>query len=72
MMDTFSLLQKYTGINRYSQSEVITPQNIVKDMVDLLPQEIFNPDATFFDPAVNLIDWLLFFVFTASPSLVAV
>lgn len=53
MMDTFSLLQKYTGINRYSQSEVITPQNIVKDMVDLLPQEVFNPDATFFDPAVK-------------------
>lgn len=53
MIDTFSLLQKYTGINRYSQSEVITPQNIVKDMVDLLPQEIFNPDATFFDPAVK-------------------
>ena len=53
MIDTFSLLQKYTGISRYSQSEVITPQNIVKDMVDLLPQEIFNPDATFFDPAVK-------------------
>lgn len=53
MIDTFSLLQKYTGISRYSQSEVITPQNIVKDMVDLLPQEVFNPDATFFDPAVK-------------------
>ena len=53
MVDTFGLLQKYTGINRYSQSEVITPQNIVKDMADLLPQEIFNPDATFFDPAVK-------------------
>lgn len=53
MIDTFSLLQKYTGISKYSQSEVITPQNIVKDMVDLLPQEVFNPDATFFDPAVK-------------------
>lgn len=50
MIDTFSLLQKYTGISKYSQSEVITPQNIVSDMVDLLPQEVFNPDATFFDP----------------------
>lgn len=53
MIDTFSLLQKYTGISKYSQSEVITPQNIVKDMVDLLPQEVFNPNATFFDPAVK-------------------
>lgn len=53
MIDTFSLLQKYTGISKYSQSEVITPQNIVKDMVDLLPQEVFNPDVTFFDPAVK-------------------
>lgn len=53
MVDTFNLLQKYTGISKYSQSEVITPQNIVSDMVDLLPQEVFNPDATFFDPAVK-------------------
>ena len=53
MIDTFSLLQKYTGISKYSQSEVITPQNIVKDMVDLLPPEVFNPNATFFDPAVK-------------------
>ena len=42
MIDTFGLLQKYTGISKYSNSEVITPQNIVKDMVDLLPPEIFN------------------------------
>ena len=53
MNDTFSLLQKYTGISKYSQSEVITPQWVVSDMVDLLPQEVFNPDATFFDPAVK-------------------
>ena len=53
MVDTFSLLQKYTGISKYSQSEVITPQNIVSDMIDLLPQEVFNPNATFFDPAVK-------------------
>lgn len=53
MNDTFSLLQKYTGISKYSKSEVITPQWVVSDMVDLLPQEIFNPDATFFDPAVK-------------------
>ena len=53
MNDTFGLLQKYTGISKYSQSEVITPQWVVSDMVDLLPQEVFNPDATFFDPAVK-------------------
>lgn len=53
MNDTFSLLQKYTGISKYSQSEVITPQWVVSDMVDLLPQEVFNPNATFFDPAVK-------------------
>lgn len=53
MNDTFSLLQKYTGISKYSKSEVITPQWVVSDMVDLLPQEIFNPDATFLDPAVK-------------------
>lgn len=53
MNDTFSLLQKYTGISKYSKSEVITPQWVVSDMVDLLPQEVFNPDATFFDPAVK-------------------
>lgn len=53
MNDTFSLLQKYTGISKYSKSEVITPQWVVSDMVDLLPQEVFNPDATFLDPAVK-------------------
>ena len=53
MTDTFDLIQRYTGISKYSKSEVITPQNIVKDMVDLLPQDVFNPDATFFDPAVK-------------------
>ena len=53
MNDFSSVLQQYTGISKYSKSEVITPQWVVKDMVDLLPQEIFNPDATFFDPAVK-------------------
>ena len=27
--------------------------NIVKDMADLLPAEIFKPESTFFDPAVK-------------------
>ena len=38
---------------KYSNSEVITPKNIVKDMVDLLPAEIFKPEAKFLDPAVK-------------------
>lgn len=53
MNDIFSLLQKYTGISKYSISEVITPQNIVKYMVDLLPSKIFNQDTKFLDPAVK-------------------
>jgi len=53
MEDIFDKLQAVTGISKYSNSEVITPQNIIKDMVDLLPTEIFNPDAKFLDPAVK-------------------
>ena len=53
MEDIFDKLQAITGISNYSNSEVITPLNIVKDMVDLLPPEIFNPDAKFLDPAVK-------------------
>ena len=34
-------------------AEVITPLNIVKDMVDLLPTDVFNPDTKFLDPAVK-------------------
>jgi|GEM_PF-436995 len=53
MEDIFDKLQAITGISKYSNSEVITPQNIVKDMVDLLPPEIFNPDTKFLDPTVK-------------------
>ena len=53
MNDAFGLIQKYTGISRYSDSEVMTPQNIVKDMVDMLPQDIFGPNSKFIDPAVK-------------------
>lgn len=53
MNDTFSLLQKYTGISKYSKSEVITPQWVVTDMVDLLPPEVFTPETRFLDPAVK-------------------
>lgn len=53
MLDTFSLLQKYTCISKYSKSEVITPQNIVSGVVDILPPDVFNPDTTFLDTAVK-------------------
>ena len=41
MIDTFSLLQKYTGISKYSQSEVITPpqhqyKNDVRSLVSAI------------------------------------
>lgn len=49
MPDIFDMF----NLTRYGNSEVITPQNIVSDMVDLLPQEVFNPDTTFLDPAVK-------------------
>ena len=42
MEDLFDRFQGITGISKYSNSEVITPQNIVKDMVDLLPASVFN------------------------------
>ena len=53
MEDIFDKLQAITGISKYSNSEVITPLNIVNNMVDLLPPEIFNPDTKFLDPAVK-------------------
>lgn len=53
MEDFFDRLQAVTGISKYSNSEVITPLNIVKDMVDLLPADIFKPEAKFLDPAVK-------------------
>lgn len=53
MEDFFDRFHAITGISKYSSSEVITPLNIVKDMVDLLPADVFNPDAKFLDPAVK-------------------
>ena len=58
MNDTFSLLQKYTGLSKYSNSEVITPQNIVKDMVDLLPARVFNQEAKFLTQQSRVVDFL--------------
>lgn len=53
MEDAFDKIQAITGISKYSNSEVITPKSIVSDMVDLLPTEVFVPEARFLDPAVK-------------------
>lgn len=53
MNDAFGLIQKYTGISRYSKSEVVTPKWVVSDMVDLLPADVFEPNSKFLDPAVK-------------------
>lgn len=53
MEDIFDKIQAITGISKYSNSEVITPKSIVSDMVDLLPTEVFVPEARFLDPAVK-------------------
>lgn len=56
MEDFFDKIQNIAGVTKYSSSEVVTPKNIVSDMIDLIEEEdsnIFNPDATFFDPAVK-------------------
>ena len=53
MQDIMEKVTKYTGLLKISSAEVVTPMNIVKDMVDLLPSEIFKPESTFLDPAVK-------------------
>lgn len=40
-----------------SNDEVFTPPDIVNQMLDMLPQELFrNPDTTFLDPACKTAD----------------
>lgn len=56
MEDIFDKLNGVLGITKYSNSEVITPEWVVTDMVDLLAKEdktIFSPDRKFLDPAVK-------------------
>ena len=54
MSDFISKLEKYNVyLTKYSSSEVITPRNIVTDMVDLLPTDIYVPESKFLDPAVK-------------------
>ena len=41
-------------IANLSNDEVFTPPEVVNNMLDLLPQELFaNPDTTFLDPATK-------------------
>ena len=58
MEDLFDRFQAITGISKYSNSEVITPQNIVKDMVDLLPANVFNKEAKFLTQQSRGVDFL--------------
>ena len=54
MQDITDILSKYgVSISKFSSSEVITPTNIVQDMINLLPEEVFTPDAKFLDPAAK-------------------
>lgn len=53
MEDLFNIIHDMTGISRYSKSEVVTPQWVVSDMVDLLPADVFEPNSKFLDPAVK-------------------
>lgn len=54
MPDLFTTLHKpdvLSCLSDLSNDEVFTPPNIVNDMLDLLPQELFaNPNTTFLDP----------------------
>jgi hypothetical protein len=58
MEDLFDRFQAITGISKYSNLEVITPQNIVKDMVDLLPARVFNKEAKFLTQQSRVVDFL--------------
>ena len=54
MSDLFTTLHKpdvLSCLSDLSNDEVFTPPNIVNDMLDLLPQDLFsNPNITFLDP----------------------
>ena len=53
MPDIMATINKYISLTKFSPAEVVTPMNIVKDMVDLLPAEIYVPSSKFLDPAVK-------------------
>ena len=71
MEDLFDRFQAITGISKYSNSEVITPQNIVKDMVDLLPASVFNKEAKFLTQQSRVVDFLQRFTNAALRLLIA-
>lgn len=48
MNDAFGLIQKYTGISKYSRTEVVVLNSTAEEMVGALPDDVFNPDAKFF------------------------
>lgn len=53
MNDAFGLIQKYTGIYKYSRTEVVVLNSTAEEMVGTLPDAVFNPDAKFLDIALK-------------------
>lgn len=53
MNDAFGLIQKYTGISKYSRTEVVVLNSTAEEMVGTLPDDVFNPDAKFLDIALK-------------------
>lgn len=53
MNDTFGLIQKYTGITRYSKSEVVALNSTAEEVVNTLPDRVFNQDSKFLDIALK-------------------
>ena len=53
MSDAFGLIQKYTGISKYSRTEVVVLNSTAEEMVGTLPDDVFNPDAKFLDIALK-------------------
>lgn len=53
MNDAFGLIQKYTGISKYSRTEVVVLNSTAEEMIGTLPDDVFNPDAKFLDIALK-------------------
>lgn len=48
-MTFLDILNTYTGISGYSNSEVFTPVEIAEKIINIQPETIFNPDTKFID-----------------------
>ena len=52
----FDKVDAIIGITKISNSEILTPKLTVKDMVDLLSTDTFNPDAKFLESGRLLVE----------------